>query len=112
MFCALLTSRYQVSVYRTNGPLVFRLSWVKHIILPVNKSHIAYILGLVEENNYTKVTVIEGCHTRHRSIYRGIQEVKKGTIRFLNFLTSKIFDVINRKFKQHGYSMHYDNTPM
>ena len=23
MFCALLTSRYQVSVYRTNGPLVF-----------------------------------------------------------------------------------------
>ena len=25
MFCALLTSRYQVSVYRTNGPLVFYL---------------------------------------------------------------------------------------
>ena len=23
MFCALLMSRYQVSVYRTNGPLVF-----------------------------------------------------------------------------------------
>ena len=23
MFCALLTSRYQVSVYRTNGPLVY-----------------------------------------------------------------------------------------
>ena len=23
MFCALLKSRYQVSVYRTNGPLVF-----------------------------------------------------------------------------------------
>ena len=23
MFCALLTSRYQVRVYRTNGPLVF-----------------------------------------------------------------------------------------
>ena len=26
MFCALLTSRYQVSVYRTNGPLVWELS--------------------------------------------------------------------------------------
>ena len=26
MFCALLTSRYQVSVYRTNGPLVSFLS--------------------------------------------------------------------------------------
>ena len=25
MFCALLTSRYQVSVYRTNGPLVFEV---------------------------------------------------------------------------------------
>ena len=25
MFCALLTSRYQVSVYRTNGPLVYVL---------------------------------------------------------------------------------------
>ena len=24
MFCALLTSRYQVSVYRTNGPLVIK----------------------------------------------------------------------------------------
>ena len=27
MFCALLTSRYQVSDYRTNGPLVY-----KHVI--------------------------------------------------------------------------------
>ena len=26
MFCALLTSRYQVSVYRTNGPLVIVIS--------------------------------------------------------------------------------------
>ena len=25
MFCALLTSRYQVSVYRTNGPLVMKI---------------------------------------------------------------------------------------
>ena len=25
MFCALLMSRYQVSVYRTNGPLVFNI---------------------------------------------------------------------------------------
>ena len=23
MFCALLTSRYQVSIYRTNGPLIY-----------------------------------------------------------------------------------------
>ena len=25
MFCALLTSRYQVSVFRTNGPLVVKI---------------------------------------------------------------------------------------
>ena len=25
MFCALLTSRYQVSVYRTNGPLLISI---------------------------------------------------------------------------------------
>ena len=35
MFCALLTSRYQVSVYRTNGPLVpfLWLSCHKTVIL-------------------------------------------------------------------------------
>ena len=26
MFCALLRSRYQVSVYRTNGPLVYKMA--------------------------------------------------------------------------------------
>ena len=32
MFCALLTSRYQVSVYRTNGPLVIMiLSYVSRM---------------------------------------------------------------------------------
>ena len=31
MFCALLTSRYQVSVYRTNGPLVTHCLRKRHI---------------------------------------------------------------------------------
>ena len=31
MFCALLKSRYQVSVYRTNGPLVFFWPYLLHI---------------------------------------------------------------------------------
>ena len=34
MFCALLTSRYQVSVYRTNGPLVTQM--MQHSIQAVN----------------------------------------------------------------------------
>ena len=34
MFCALLTSRYQVSVYRTNGPLVYCLP----LLLPFQKA--------------------------------------------------------------------------
>ena len=33
MFCALLTSRYQVSVYRTNGPLVVSYFFISFIIL-------------------------------------------------------------------------------
>ena len=35
MFCALLTSRYQVSVYRTNGPLVISTILVRVIFLIV-----------------------------------------------------------------------------
>ena len=52
MFCALLTSRYQVSVYRTNGPLVsFRsvifssTSGIKNLELNVNKPPI-YLASL------------------------------------------------------------------
>ena len=34
MFCALLTSRYQVSVYRTNGPLVtsFEINFIVFLV--------------------------------------------------------------------------------
>ena len=37
MFCALLTSRYQVSIYRTNGPLV--------LIPTPDFPHFCYMLG-------------------------------------------------------------------
>ena len=33
MFCALLKSRYQVSVYRTNGPLVTRFQSIFSMIV-------------------------------------------------------------------------------
>ena len=45
MFCALLTSRYQVSVYRTNGPLVL-ITWylLCHILYGLSEIKV-YILG-------------------------------------------------------------------
>ena len=36
MFCALLTSKYQVSVYRTNGPLV---NWIFFILAGIEDMH-------------------------------------------------------------------------
>ena len=38
MFCALLTSRYQVSVYRTNGPLVSFLFHYSMEFIKANRS--------------------------------------------------------------------------
>ena len=43
MFCALLTSRYQVSVYRTNGPLVLVL--IENLILS-NSASFRVALGV------------------------------------------------------------------
>ena len=42
MFCALLMSRYQVSVYRTNGPLVYTATAKQ-------------ILGISCENQYVRL---------------------------------------------------------
>ena len=42
MFCALLTSKYQVSVYRTNGPLVSLLSYKKFEIMLIH-----FVAGII-----------------------------------------------------------------
>ena len=50
MLCALLTSRYQVSVYRTNGPLVYKCSYmflyliVSHRLLAAENQSVCCIL--------------------------------------------------------------------
>ena len=62
--------------------ILFRIPWVKHIILPVKKSYLPYVLSLVDENHYEKVSVIEGSSSRHRSIYQGVLEVKRGIQNF------------------------------
>ena len=53
MFCALLTSRYQVSVYRTNGPLVclknvriFCTAKDSHIFSTKNSSGFDNVVGI------------------------------------------------------------------
>ena len=48
--------------------------------MPVNKTYLSYVQELVAENHYEKVTVIEGSHSRHRSIYTGVLELRKGKV--------------------------------
>ena len=42
MFCALLTSRYQVSVYRTNGPLVTQ--YLENVYRPIKTKFCIHII--------------------------------------------------------------------
>ena len=51
MFCALLMSRYQVSVYRTNGPLVYSNPIRTLVAMATYSSH-RLILGKVENCNF------------------------------------------------------------
>ena len=50
MFCALLMSRYQVSVYRTNGPLVFIFDKVIRIAVNVPSIRNALSIGSLNGN--------------------------------------------------------------
>ena len=54
MFCALLTSRYQVSVYRTNGPLVYS-GRIRTLVAMATYSSHRLIMGKVEINNFCQV---------------------------------------------------------
>ena len=58
MFCALLTSRYQVSVYRTNGPLVgFRKKRACSVYVAKTKVLIKLKLYKVCTNDNTGLTL-------------------------------------------------------
>ena len=54
MFCALLMSRYQVSVYRTNGPLVY-FSRIRTLVAMATYSSHRLIIGKVEIDNFCQV---------------------------------------------------------
>ena len=51
MFCILLTSRYQVSVYRTNGPLVY-FGRIRTLVAMVTYSFNRFIMGKLEIGNF------------------------------------------------------------
>ena len=78
--CGSVVNEQIKSVLDSNLFLFFRLPWVTHIIVPVNKTYLSYVQELVAENHYEKVTVIEGSHSRHRSIYAGVLELRKGKV--------------------------------
>ena len=51
MFCALLRSRYQVSVYRTNGPLVYS-GRIRTLVAMATYSFHRLIMGKEEIDNF------------------------------------------------------------
>lgn len=54
-----------------------RMQWVKKIILVVDNPE--HVQGLLEEShaNKEKVSVVQGEHTRHRSIRAGVQALQR-----------------------------------
>ena len=47
MFCALLTSRYQVSVYRTNGPLGLNFGRIPPLTAKLASEKLTYSISLL-----------------------------------------------------------------
>ncbi|TRY85682.1 hypothetical protein DNTS_013267 [Danionella cerebrum] len=50
-----------------------RLSWIGTIVVVVPKENHDLMLDIVQKFNHTKVTVVNGGSTRHRSIFNGLQ---------------------------------------
>ncbi|XP_060081255.1 D-ribitol-5-phosphate cytidylyltransferase-like [Ylistrum balloti] len=53
-----------------------KLSCVNHIVVVVSQPYVDYLEELVESHGYTKVMVVRGAHTRHRSINNGVKTLK------------------------------------
>ncbi|OWF49934.1 isoprenoid synthase domain-containing protein-like [Mizuhopecten yessoensis] len=53
-----------------------RLSCVKHIVVVVSQPYMDYMEELVESHGYSKIMVVRGAQTRHRSIYNGVKTLK------------------------------------
>lgn len=66
-----------------NRPLILytifsfhRISWIKQIILVIADSYMESMKGLLVRHSFTKVRLVVGSPTRHRSIYNGVQALQ------------------------------------
>ncbi|CAL8339832.1 D-ribitol-5-phosphate cytidylyltransferase isoform X1 [Gadus morhua] len=55
-----------------------RLSWIQHIVVVVAEESIALMTDIVQRFQHTKVRVVSGGATRHRSIFNGVQALDPG----------------------------------
>ncbi|GFR88747.1 2-C-methyl-D-erythritol 4-phosphate cytidylyltransferase [Elysia marginata] len=53
-----------------------RLPWIRHIVLVVDPSHVNHTRCLMEKYAFQRVIICTGGHTRHRSIFCGVQALK------------------------------------
>lgn len=67
-----------------NRPLILftiqsfhRLQYVKQIVIVVGDKYMEYMKNLLTKYRFTKVDLVEGSTTRHRSIYNGVKALEK-----------------------------------
>ncbi|XP_052092736.1 D-ribitol-5-phosphate cytidylyltransferase-like [Mytilus californianus] len=66
-----------------NRPLILytihsfhRLSWIKMIVVVVDVSYLEIMQNLLTKYKFTKVKIVTGSPTRHRSIYNGVKALE------------------------------------
>ncbi|XP_071155450.1 D-ribitol-5-phosphate cytidylyltransferase-like [Mytilus edulis] len=66
-----------------NRPLILytihsfhRLSWIKMIVVVVDESYLEFMQNLLTKYKFTKVKLVTGSPTRHRSIYNGVKALE------------------------------------
>ena len=96
MFCALLTSRYQVSVYRTNGPLVIgsdkihNLSGIVKKVARVSKQDILYYLSTCNKDANGQYVLSLFVHIGYKTCFcmmgprRKITSSRKGSLKIFS----------------------------
>ncbi|VDI07653.1 Hypothetical predicted protein [Mytilus galloprovincialis] len=66
-----------------NRPLIlytihsfYRISWIKMIVVVVDVSYLEFMQNLLIKYKFTKVKLVTGSPTRHRSIYNGVKALE------------------------------------
>ncbi|KAG7268162.1 hypothetical protein CRUP_002166 [Coryphaenoides rupestris] len=55
-----------------------RLSWIQHVVVVVAEESTALMMDIVQRFQHTKVRVVPGGATRHRSIFNGVRALDAG----------------------------------